>query len=243
MSDSERRGIFISRGMNLRLSNLSISIGPDGEVHGSPVTFELTYDLWPLWLRIAIEHELMAQEARGRLEALTGEHDQRHADALQEETTAGMVAIAASMFAIDAFYGAVKARIDVPPPTGPRSRRYALVAETLKRAFTMTQTSSNKLRQTLKEAFRIRDMSVHPTGDYRGPLLHPVMQVGVAVPHVAFRMENAEAAVSLAVNLIDQCAAVPRARHKPLVDWCKAMPATLEELKQLRADKPGGGTD
>lgn len=234
MSDSERRGIFVSRGVSLRLSNLSISIGPDGQAHGPPATFELTYDLWPLWLRIAIEHELMAKEARGRLETLTGKHDQRHAEALQEETTAGMVAIAASMFAIDAFHGAVKARIDVPPPTGPRSRRYAQIAETLKRGFTMKQESSNRLRDVLRDAFRIRDMSVHPTGDYQSPLLHPIMQVGVAVPHVAFGVENAEAAVSLALSLIEQCTAVPKPRHKPLVNWCKAMPAILKELKQMR---------
>jgi hypothetical protein len=145
-----------------------------------------------------------------------------------------MVSIAASMFAIDAFYGAVKARIDDPPPTGPHSRRYALVAETLKRAFNMTQARSNALRATLRDAFYFRDMSVHPTGKFREPFLHPVMRVGVAFPHVAFRVENAKAAVDLALGVIEQCARVPKDRHKALVEWCKGILPSLEELKVLR---------
>jgi hypothetical protein len=242
MSDPKHPGIFISRGVSLQLGQFSISIGPDGVARASPITLALSYDLWPLWLRIAIEHELMAKKARADLEVLTGTHDQRHADALQEETTAGMVTIAASMFAIDAFYGAVKARIDDPPPTGPHSRRYALIAETLKRAFTMTQAKSNELRLVLKQAFRVPDMSVHPTGEHQDPLIHPVMEVGVALPHVAFRVENATEAVQLAVNVIEQCATLPKARHNSLIRWCEQIPATMEELKKLRADLSDFGT-
>jgi hypothetical protein len=238
MSESEGVGVFISEGVGLRLRNLSISIGPEGDVQASPVTVELAYDLWPLWLRIAIQHERMGKEARARLEGLTGDHDKRHGAALDDETTAGMVAVAASVFAIDAFYGAVKAKIDDPPPTGPRSRRYALVAETLKRAFAMSQPSSNALRGNLREAFRFRDMSVHPTGDFLGAALHPVMGVGVAVPHVAFRLENARTLVTFAISVIEQCATVPRDRHKSLIEWCKGISQKVEELKEARGTTP-----
>jgi len=238
MDESGPGGVFIDRGMQLRIPEITLSIGPDGQPQLSTVTPELAYDLWPLWLRIAIDHQHMARAARTRLEAITGTHDARHGRALQDETTAGMVSISAAMFAIDAFYGAVLARIDVPPPKGKRSQRYAIIAETLKRAFTMTQKSSNAIRNRLQEAFRIRDMSVHPTGQFRQPMLHPVMHVGVAMPHVAFRVENAEAAVHMAISLIEQCSKVPKARHKDLVRWCEGIPGTIEELKQLRNAEP-----
>jgi hypothetical protein len=236
MPETEGGGVFVSRGSQLRLKNLSISVLPDGTLIGSPVTLELAYDLWPLWLRIAIVHERMAKEARARLESLSGSHDQRHAAALDDETTAGMVAVAAAVFAVDAFYGSVCTRIDTPPPRGRRSRRYALIAETFKRAFLMSQPSSNALRQHLREAFRFRDKSVHPSGEFRGAVRHPVMRVGVAVPHVAFRVENAQALVTFVISLIEQCAGVPKDRHKNLREWCKGIPPQILELKRLREE-------
>lgn len=232
-SEPERGGVFISRGAHLRLSNFSISVGPDGVV-ASQITLGIAYDLWPLWLRIAVQHERLAVQARQRLVELTGDHDDRHAAALAEETTAGMVTIAAAGFAIDAFYGAVKGRIDDPPPRGRRSRRYALIAETLKRAFVMSQRSSNTLRAAVRQVFRFRDMGVHPTGDFRDAIQHPVMGSGVAFPHIAFRVENAQAAVEFVLSLIEQCAAVPKARHRGLVEWCRNIPETVEELRRLR---------
>jgi hypothetical protein len=69
MSESEARGVFISRGMQLRLPSFSISIAQDRTPRVSPITPELSYDLWPLWMRIALEHERMAKVACARLES------------------------------------------------------------------------------------------------------------------------------------------------------------------------------
>ena len=233
-SPPEPGGILVSRGSSLRLRNISISIGPNGELEGPPITVELAYDLWPLWLRIAIEHERTAHLARQRLMNLTEEQESVRGNVMEDETAAGMVAISSASFSIDAFYGSVKSRIDNPPPVGTRSRRYAIVAETLKRAFPMSQKASNQLRESLREAFRFRDMTVHPTGEFRGAQRHPVIPVGVAVPHVAFRLENARALVTLALGLVEQCSARPNPRQKSLVEWCAALPDRIAELKALR---------
>jgi len=234
-------GVFISKGMHLRISNLRLSLLPDGSVELDPVVPELAYDMWPLWLQVAVRHERAALEARRRLEALTGDRDDRHGAALQDETKAGMVTIAAGVFAIDAFYGAVKDRIDNLPEQGPRSRRYAIVAETLKRAFTMSQASSNQLRGNLREVFRFRDRSVHPTGLFQPAERHPVLGVGVAVPHVAFRSENASKILTFAFEVIGQCAKVPKPRHKELVEWCVSIPENIQALRDERNGSPPQG--
>ena len=234
MSESVGSGIFITKGSSLRLSDLTFSVGPGGELQGSPITLELSYDLWPLWLRIAIQHEAMAAEARSQLEEFPGEHDERHAAALEAETSTGMVAIAAAAFSIDAFYGATKARIEDLRPTGTGTARYAVVAETLRRGFEMTEKGFTTLRESLKEMFKFRDLSVHPDGGFRGAVVHPVMRAGVAVPHVAFRVENAKAVVGLAISIVEQCSVVPKERHKALVEWCLGISEKISELKALR---------
>lgn len=216
-------GVFADRQTRLRLSEISILIGPDGQPQISVGTPDLAYDIWPLWLGIAFDHKRTARAARTCLESIAGPHGERHGRALQDETSAGMVTIAASVFAIDAFYASVLVRIDDPPPWGRKSRRYAIIAETLKRALTMSQAGSNAVHERLREAFRFRNIIVHPTGDFRENLLHPVMRVGVAMPHVAFSVENAEAITTMIFSLIEQCASVPKARHKPLVAWCEGI--------------------
>jgi hypothetical protein len=69
--------------------------------------------IWNSWMRVAIEHEASAKVARARLvreHAVTGEFG----EAMNEELHASMVAITASTFALDGFYGTVLQWIELP---------------------------------------------------------------------------------------------------------------------------------
>jgi hypothetical protein len=120
-----------------------------------------------------------------------------------------MQAITAAAIAMDAFYGCVKERIEIPQETRDiwrknRTARHAHVSEVLRLAFRIGPKSFARLRTTVKEIMRFRDLAVHPSGEHDAPVLHPALKVGVEQRFVAFSSENAQQATSLAISIIAQ---------------------------------------
>jgi hypothetical protein len=98
--DGDLVGVFVMKGSTFGVDELTLSFGPDGALTGNlrPV---LGWELWPLWLRVAQEHFVAARTARTSLQAADSDGEER-ADLLRSETQAGMVAISAVAFAIEA---------------------------------------------------------------------------------------------------------------------------------------------
>jgi hypothetical protein len=65
----QSRGIKVVGG-DLRLSDLTISIGEDGEPVAAPPRVELRTDMWPFWLEEAIEAAAIASDVGRRIPAL-----------------------------------------------------------------------------------------------------------------------------------------------------------------------------
>ncbi len=175
-------GVFVGRGVSLRLRNLRISWGPDGpEI--APVTIELSLGMAPFWLEIALRH-LVEAEAQHTLlsESVSGNSSDR-GTALEGEFLAGMQAIVAAATALDAFYAQVKPYANIPEELVATWRekgtaRYKQVAEVLRRAFRLKPRTAVNLRRILKDVYRFRDWAVHPSADFSAPVLHPKMGSG-----------------------------------------------------------------
>jgi hypothetical protein len=120
----QSRGIKVVGG-DLRLSDLTISIGEDGEPVAAPPRVELRTDMWPFWLEEAIEAAAIASDVGRRIPALVEQleealelDDKARAGAVEDALTAilscelraSMRAMTSCAFAIDAFYAMVKAR-------------------------------------------------------------------------------------------------------------------------------------
>jgi hypothetical protein len=87
-------------------------------LRGRP-TLHVSYDMYPQWLRIAIEQSELCSAAAKAVDALwTDGSSREEIDALETELRAGMQACVAAAAAIDGFYGTVVDRAPVPYEMG-----------------------------------------------------------------------------------------------------------------------------
>src|SRR4051812_33573888 len=100
----QSRGILINRGTTFGVSNLRLTIGPDGAIE-SDATFTLSLDLTPYWVEIAVAHARHALANHAELlEVFEGGDQVRIDRAMEAECKASMQAFAAAAIALDAFY-------------------------------------------------------------------------------------------------------------------------------------------
>lgn len=229
-------GILIIKGSRLRLEDLSIRLDGEGNVETGPTTITQAIDIWPEWLQIAIEAEARAAESRRALDVIAYlEHDERHAKALGTELRASLVALAAVASTFDSFHDSLRRRLRTQPDVGKRSARWRLIAETIRRAFVIPQSVLPNLRQPLQQIFRFRDLGVHPSADFQGPVTHPAMQAGVHPLYAINRHENAATATAFAITILAQLPTATRDTEPEVRDWIEAsLPPEIARLDALR---------
>lgn len=198
-------GVFVSSGMDFRLTNISINF-ETGEI--GPVTPEVRLDTWNHWLFIAHESCAKAEAALADvLDASARADDDALGAALEREFRHGMMTISAAAFAIDAFYAGVKERHGVHPQASAwqagRLARYKQVSETLRWAWNMRPENAKKIREAIRQVFRLRDMAVHAPAEFRQPIERTDIARGVEWRYIAFSGDNARRAVEVTDNVIE----------------------------------------
>ena len=111
-------GVFITKGMRVGFppGSFTLSIGQGGKLEATtnPV-LHATLEMAPFWLEIAWTHLQVAEEEHPKLEPAWQRQDIPEIQRLLEvEFVACMQASVATAIAYDAFYSAVKDRIEVP---------------------------------------------------------------------------------------------------------------------------------
>jgi hypothetical protein len=236
------RGLYISRGMSLRLppGGLKIRIGEDGslEVVEGPA-FEVSLDTHSYWLDIAWSNLERSRSAHQRLLAVWNTRDERRkARALEAEFAASLQSMVAVAVALDAFYAAVRPHITIPQATltawrKRRTARHAQIAEVLRRSFLFGPKTGALIRNGLKELFAWRDRSVHPSAEAARPIAYPELGVGTEWRLVAYRHENAQRAMSFALSLIAQLLAAPKPNLREIARYCEgALPPAMQMVRK-----------
>jgi hypothetical protein len=207
-------GVLITRGMTVAIpaGGFTLSIGDDGKLSSS-VTVHVHYDVCPTWLELASRHLSDAQERKlARIAAWNSNDQDATVAAMEAEFESSMQAIVAAAIAIESFYAALRDKTNISSETvqvwrQKRTARYKQIAEVLHRAFAIIPRDCVKLRQTLREILKVRDMAVHPLGNVAAPVLHPELQVGVEWRFALFRADNAEAIVGGARSVVHELVA------------------------------------
>jgi hypothetical protein len=185
---------------------------------------------WIVWAQIAIDHEKDARRARE-----TGE---------TTEHLPGLVAIAAAAFALDALYGAAKDLIPIPEADGVhepddcdeldnnrKRKRARRVAECLRRG-----VSPGKLGESwpkrIRELYSTRDAAVHFGEKDSDPVWHPGWQSNTSPEAVAWRLEEAESAVDLMLEVFEGWARHPSA---PIREWAERFRPSVDDLLNRRS--------
>ncbi|NDJ91828.1 hypothetical protein [Mycolicibacter kumamotonensis] len=213
----ESRGISHVGG-DFRISDLTISIGDDGQPSMGAPRVEMRTEMWPFWLEEAIEAAALAAEIASNIPGTLAEleaggdsaeaADERLRALAIRELRATMRAIAASAFAIDAFYASVKARSPEHPQQGTwkanGTARHKQVVETFRFHLRISNRDEVKrVKSIVRQLFQFRDWAVHPGAKYREPVYRPDLNASYDWHFTAFCRDNALAAVHEACILLD----------------------------------------
>lgn len=237
-------GIFIVKNSSLRVSDLSISIGPDGAM-ASNLTVSLAMNVFPYWLEIAQEQMTAVESASAVVkEAWYGTDDRALVDAMERECRASMQTIVASAIAMDAFYAFLRRHVPLPEEMSlawrtNRTARHKQISEILRRGIRLGPDSAIRIRNVLRELFRYRDMAVHPKAVFTSPAWYPELDVSTEWRFVAFRRHNAHALCGTTLSIIAQCVARPKPEVPELVEFCKPLPSELSSLVDAWEDRYG----
>ncbi|HXA30109.1 MAG TPA: hypothetical protein VN193_15315 [Candidatus Angelobacter sp.] len=231
-------GILMARWQTLRIpaGGIVLRVGSGG-LQLEPVVPELALEMWPHWFEIALRHASVARQHHAQLlnardcqSPTTGQH-------LDDELQSSIQTITAMAFAVDAFYGSLLEQINVAPSTKAawahnKTPRHARVLEAIRLGSVLRNDQVRSLKRGLSSLFKFRDWAVHPPADFRHPLLHPDLQVGVDQRFLAFSSPNADRAVLCGLEVLVRALDHPRdiAAFRP---WSASMRQILDDL--LRA--------
>jgi hypothetical protein len=223
-------GVFITSGMDIRISNLKITL--DGSNPPS-MTLKVRSDTWQHWLLTACDNTRLAATEENVLRSIIAqetpgdEMGALKARALEAEFRAAMTALAACAFAIDAFYSSVVARFGRHPDAHVwkknRTARHAQIAATCHYHLKLKNAGVPNVRQFIKELFRFRDLAVHPPAEFADPVLRTDMDAGVEPRFITYSADHARKVLGLTVELftvlIDRAAQVAKGDAKKWVEF------------------------
>ncbi|SLH95390.1 Uncharacterised protein [Mycobacteroides abscessus subsp. abscessus] len=235
MTDEAPHNVLSGRGIRLlgselRLKNIAFDLKQDT---ASTPQIELRTDMWSYWLEDAIEAtatacqiakpipkltaSLMSAEDKAAIEA---EIDER----MLKELRASMRAITGSAFAMDGFYGVVKARFGAHPDeqkwVDNGTSRKCRITETIRQHLRLTVVEAKRLKECVSRVFQYRDWAVHMASEFGGPAFREDAQVNVDWHFSAFRYENAVSALTKTIVVLDELVSALDRRSKNLAD-CK----------------------
>jgi hypothetical protein len=225
--------VLVIEGSQLQLRDIVLHL--DGSPSPAPRVM-LSWEIWPMWLRVAIEHEAAARKFRAKLLQADGpDSDQLRAELLASETRAGMVAITASAFTFEALALSAVAKAGLAGGIGSRTSAAKRAAEMLKQCFAVPPDQFKAWRTGLQQLFTARNQAVHADTGFHEPLSHPALRAGVPRPAHVYRLENAQTAVEGALASALLLSKVPRAtRGKAFREAVAAWTKMAEELRDLR---------
>ena len=237
-------GVLIFRGSTFALKDFQLSIDDEGNV-ASSMRPQIAWELWPLWLRVAIDHEAAAVTVRRQL-AASGDasQDGLRAQLIEDETRAGLVAIAATAFTLEAMALSAATRAQLPAGIGKSASAARRIAEVLKQCFVIPPTRFMVWRRSLVAIFEARNAAVHPDAGLRDPMPHPGLHAGVPRPAHVFRLENTAAAVTTAISTAALVSGAPRPRlGKEFGDGVAGWANFTDDLRRHRTSLGGGSRE
>jgi hypothetical protein len=193
---------------------------------------QIGWEMWPLWLRVGIDHERDAYKIRPVLAAAPD--GEPRAEALAAETRACMVAISACAFALEAMANSAAHAAGIRG-VGRNASAGRRIAEVLKQCFVIPHSQFAGWRQALIEIFECRNNAVHADAGLRDPLPHPAIPPLVPRPAHVYRLENAIAAVDVTLSTALVFSKRPRPRlGKVFAERLESWQESAEELRAVR---------
>jgi hypothetical protein len=230
-------GIFVTKGMQVgvHLGGLQIFVDSSGKVHSGELKLTLSYDVFPKWISIALKDLELAKEIEGKRTTIWRDNDElKKGEILEMEFEYSMKCIMSSAIALDAFYGMIVEKYKIPSELKTAWRknntsRSSQISEVLRRAFNLDDLSAKKLKESLNQLFKYRDLAVHPTGKLQDAILHPDLNIGVEWRFAYFRYENAKKLLYFVIDLVCFLISLCKIGNAEVSKYCETLHETMKK--------------
>jgi len=234
-NEDKPAGIFIWPELSLCIPEWSLIIDERGHVQTQGISLKFKFDTVPVWLHLAYEHLIKAEEKRRELIHVWQLPDEKaKTRALNAEFYSAVQVCTASAIALDGFYGSIAPGAKIPEDLRRKWRenrtpRYGQVAETFRRAFRFSNHDAKETKRALQPVYSIRDQAVHPNADYHDPVYRPDLKVGVPWCFAQYSFDPARAVALVALSMITKLTRLPT-RKDEIAEYCDL---TQERIKPV----------
>ena len=158
-------GVIVFEGMRVGFlpGDLVLSTDPSK----NQAILSTSYNVIPIWLKIAKDNVLSAQNANSRLNEQWQEEDQRKSLLISELTPSVQVMVACGVV-FDAYYDLLKpfsnvTSDDIQRWKSNKTSRAAQIFEVTRRVFRFSNSNASKFNRNIKQIIHWRDRAVHPS--------------------------------------------------------------------------------
>lgn len=201
-------GVLIFKGMKCGFleGDLTLSIDDNGQLQSKAI-LSTSYDILPIWLKIARDNLDLAATAHNAILTRWNEDPGNQKALLISELTPTVQVIVACATVFDALYQHFKPHAAINPATikawqANRTSRAAQIVEVIRRVYRLNNVHTQQMRVAIRETMKLRDLAVHPSHTIRRSLSREDVPVGLDWRFVAYRYSNADQCYSNTLQIL-----------------------------------------
>lgn len=191
------QGVLLFQGMTVGFlpGDFEISIDDAGNAN-SKVILSTSYNVIPIWLRIANDNFLTARTASDAVKQEWCENSDKQKALLVAELAPSLQVIVSCGIALDSLYDMLKpyakiSQADIDKWKENGTNRADQITEIIRRVFKIKGDVLKAFKKSIKEIIKFRDMAVHPTNEIKRTCVRPDIPVGVDWRFSAYKFANA----------------------------------------------------
>ena len=189
-------GVLIFEGMKVGVldGDCSISVDEEGQTT-SNLILSTSYNVLPIWLRIAYENITLSHDASEAIANEWCEESEKQKELLLAELTPSIQVFVACGAALDAIYDQLRpfadiGKSDIDAWKVSKTARSAQIVEIIRRVFKLDNEMTKAFKKNIKSIMEFRDQILHPTHEIKRTCTRPDIPVGVDWRFAAYRYGN-----------------------------------------------------
>ncbi len=202
-------GVLIFEGMKVGFlaGDFQISINESGEL-SSKAILSTSYDVLPIWLRIAKDNLQRAKIASKNISNQweTSDGSQKK-ELLIFELEAAMQVFVACGIVFDSLYDNLRSHANITEKIiknwkKNKTGRGKIISEVINRVYNINNNDFKKIRKTIIELTKLRDSAVHPSSALRNACNRTDIKEGVDRIFAMYNFKNSETCYNSTKNII-----------------------------------------
>lgn len=190
-------GVLIFKGMTVGVleGDFTLCVDESGKVQ-SNLILSTSYNVLPVWLRIAHENLELSKQANITIKKKWNEDANNQKELLIRELTPSIQVFVSCGIAFDSLYDQLKpyaniSREDVDKWKKKRTKRSSQIGEIIRRVYKLKNEEFKAYRENIRVIIDLRDKAVHPDNSIKRGCRRPDIPVGVDWRFGTYRYDNA----------------------------------------------------